>query len=676
MNSKEDRIKKNHKDFYEYDEIEDYIGQGGYATVYKAKLKGTNEVRAIKVIKLYQIKREIQGLKNETIQTYIDGFHNEIEYMKMMEGKNNKNTVKYYEHFEDQNLFVIVMELCDCNLEDLKNIKENNNEHFNSDEIYYILSQLNNSFKIMVDNQIVHRDLSLRSILIKYENEEKTKYIVKLSDYGISKQMSELTLEETTIRADFYNFMAPEINLIGKFDLKADLWSLGIIIYILFFNKNPFTGESTSAILNQIKNKREFKKTMDPDLDSLLKRLLVENIDERISWEEYFNHPFFKNKQLINDIIYETPNQIVIKLKIGKKDVSKEVCFLDNEYYLDNNIRKKFDDYNKEIKELNEEKVEIFINDINDKNNKNKMNKFNKCFTPAKEGEYEITIIFKSKIKDCRYMFRNCNNIISIDLSSFDSTGVNNMHYMFGKCHNLKEVDIGNLVGDNVTDMSYLFNKCFSLEKVKFPSSFNTKNVKKMSFMFNCCHNLSEIRFSNNFKTNNVTTMRAMFKKCYNLKSINLTNFTFENLSDMGYMFDECINLENILLNNEFKTPQVTNMTYLFNNCQNLKEINLSSFNSENIKYLNYMFSGCLQLKNIDLSSFKVKETVNMTYMFNNCSSLENLEIPHFKIANNSDKINNMFDNLTNIKKIKVNNDCIDNFKESFKDIKEKFSTK
>ena len=88
------------------------------------------------------------------------------------------------------------------------------------------------------------------------------------------------------------------------------------------------------------------------------------------------------------------------------------------------------------------------------------------------------------------------------------------------------------------------------------------------------------------------------------------------------------------------------------------------------------MFSGCLQLKNIDLSSFKVKETVNMTYMFNNCSSLENLEIPYFKITNNSDKINNMFDNLTNIKKIIVNNDCIDNFKESFKDIKEKFSAK
>ena len=676
MNSKENQIKKNHKVFYEYDDIEDYIGQGGYATVYKAKLKGTNEVRAIKVMKLFQIKKDIENLKDETIQSYIDGFHNEIKYMKMIEGKNNKNTVKYYEHFENEKLCVIVMELCDCNLEELKNIKEKNNEHFNSDEIYNILSQLNNSFKIMVDNQIVHRDLSLKNILIKYENKEKTKYTVKLSDYGISKQLAKLTLKTTKNRAGLYNFMAPEINLIGKFDLKADLWSLGIIIYILYFNKNPFTGESTSAILNQIKNKRVFKTTMDADLDSLLKRLLVENIDERISWEEYFNHPFFKNKQLINDIIYETPNQIVIKLKIVKKDVSKEVCFLDNEYYLDNNIRKKFDDYNLEIKELNEEKVEIFISDINDKNNKNKMNKFNKCFTPEKEGEYEITIIFKSKIKDCRYMFRNCNNIISIDLSSFDSTGVNNMHYMFGKCHNLKEVDIGNLVGDNVTDMSYLFNKCFSLEKVKFPSSFNTKNVKKMSFMFNCCHNLSEIRFSNNFKTNNVTTMRAMFKKCYNLKSINLTNFTFENLSDMGYMFDECINLENILLNNEFKTPQVTNMTYLFNNCQNLKEINLSSFNTENIKDMNYMFSGCLQLKNIDLSSFKVKETVNMTYMFNNCSSLENLEIPYFKIANNNDKINNMFDNLTNIKKIKVNNDCIDNFKESFKDIKEKFSTK
>ena len=112
--------------------------------------------------------------------------------------------------------------------------------------------------------------------------------------------------------------------------------------------------------------------------------------------------------------------------------MSKNVYFLDKEYYLENQNIKKFEDYNKELKELNEEKVELYISDQNQTKN------FNKYFIPDKEGEYEIKIRFKKKIKDCRYMFRNCSNIVSIDLSSFDSSDVNKMNYMFGKCYNLK----------------------------------------------------------------------------------------------------------------------------------------------------------------------------------------------------------------------------------------------
>ena len=59
--------------------------------------------------------------------------------------------------------------------------------------------------------------------------------------------------------------------------------------------------------------------------------------------------------------------------------------------------------------------------------------------------------------------------------------------------------------------------------------------------------------------------------------------------------------------------------------------------------------------------------------MFDKCHNLEKLNISNFKITNNSNNIKKMFDNLANIQEIKVNNDCIDIFKESFKDIKEIF---
>ena len=531
----------------------------------------------------------------------------------------------------------------------------------------------------MAEKNIVHRDLSLKNILLKYENDEKTKYTVKLCDYGITKQLINITRGFTKNQLGTVDFIAPEITKNKTYKLNSDLWSLGVIIYILYFMKKPFSSERKQGILNQVNQitftpnlRNNLKETGDSDFNELVLGLLNKDPNERLTWDKYFNHPFFTKRN-------KSPNQILIKIKIYKKDISKKIYFLDKENYIQNYIDKNFDDYNKELKDLNNDKIEVYIN------GQIKTEKFNKYFIPDKEGEYEIKLIFKYKIKDCSFMFRNCENIIKLDLSSFDSSDVNNMHYMFGKCHNLKEVDLNNLITDNVTDMSYMFNRCFSLEKMIFPPSFNTKNVSKMNFMFISCQELSEIKFSDNFKTSNVKTMRGLFKKCFKLKNLDLRNFTTENLVNMGYMFDECTNLEQILINKEFKTTLVKNMIYLFHKCKNLKEINngninenlkginLSTFNTENVEFLDYMFSECSQLKNLDLSSFKVKESVNMTYMFNNCSSLEKLNIPYFKITNNSENLNNMFKNLANIQEIKVNNECIDAFRESFKDIKEKF---
>ena len=523
------RSKEDHKKYYEY-QTKDYLGEGGFAKVYKAKSLETNEIRAIKIIDLFRIKKQIEyDDMEETIDSYINGFHQEIKYMQILEGKNkeNKNTVKFYEYFENDDNFIIVMEYCDIDLEKLKVIKKKRNENFGKDEICNILKQLNNSFKIMVENRIVHRDISLRNVLIKFENEEKTKYTVKLSDYGISKQLINLTKKSTKNRAGTFNFMAPEITEKGKFNLECDLWSIGVLIYILLFNENPYSGNNPNAIVNQINSQKTIflKKTEDYDLDNLIKRLLVKNPSERITWKDYFSHPFFANSPT-NNTIDETPNQIIIMLNVQKNDISKNIYFLENENYMENNILKKFDEYNKEIKELNEEKAELYIN-------QNKVKNFNKYFIPEKEGKYEIKIIFKKNMTDCRFLFRNCDNIESVDLSSFDSSNVNNMNYMFGKCHFLKEVDLSNLVTDKVKDMSYMFAKCASLEKIIFPSSFNTKNVEKMDFMFINCTELSEIQFSSSFTTNNVTTMKGMFKLCSNLKNIDLKYFTSEKLTDM-----------------------------------------------------------------------------------------------------------------------------------------------
>ena len=190
-------IKNDYKNYYE---IIDLIGCGKYSTVYKVKVKGKEEYRSIKVINKEKIKSK--NIKNDD-KKISEILIKEVENMKIC-ANNNINSVKFYEYFETEKEFIIVMELCDDNLKGLLNKRKY--EDFSEIELYYILIQLNNTFKIMLENMIVHRSLKLENILIKYVNPEKTKYIVKIGDYGINKKI------------DYYNEMATSL---GVFDNTA-----------------------------------------------------------------------------------------------------------------------------------------------------------------------------------------------------------------------------------------------------------------------------------------------------------------------------------------------------------------------------------------------------------------------------------------------------------------------
>ena len=85
-----------------------------------------------------------------------------------------ENSVKCYEYFHNKDNFVIIMELCDTNISKIltnKMIEEG--KRFNSKEILKILRQLNKAFKVMKENKIIHRDLKLENILVKYLDKYK-----------------------------------------------------------------------------------------------------------------------------------------------------------------------------------------------------------------------------------------------------------------------------------------------------------------------------------------------------------------------------------------------------------------------------------------------------------------------------------------------------------------------
>ena len=228
------------------------------------------------------------------MKKYIEGCIQEYNNMEIC-SKNNKNSVKCYEYFHNDKNFVIVMELCDKNLSQLLMEKTKKEKKcFNHEEILIFLEQLNNTFKIMNEKNIIHRDLKLENILIKYNNNEN--FDIKITDYGSSKKLKSLSRNcSTNIGTTVY--MAPEILNGEKYNYKCDLWSLGIIIYKLYFGKSPFLGETEEDLKKKIEinGNKLLKKTGNEKLDDLIKRLLEKFPSQRLTWVEYLNHPFFKN---------------------------------------------------------------------------------------------------------------------------------------------------------------------------------------------------------------------------------------------------------------------------------------------------------------------------------------------------------------------------------------------
>jgi serine/threonine protein kinase len=291
-----DNPKNDYRKFYT---IEEEIGKCAFGFVYKAIKNDNGEERAIKIISKVNFNTNVSNIEETSYTTYIKYIKNEIDNMTIAQGinKDNQNTVKLYEYFDMRNEFAIIMELCDC---DLAHILKERNEKFEINEILEILTQLNNTFKILVEKKVIHRDLKLQNILLKKNNGQN---IWKLIDYGVSRQFVTLSRQSYTKYVGTISYMAPEILEGKEYNNKCDLWSLGIIIYNLYFKKMPYIGDTIIAVFNNIKasEKKVLEKTGDENLDDLIDKLLEVNPEKRISWKDYFEHKFFKVKKQKNN---------------------------------------------------------------------------------------------------------------------------------------------------------------------------------------------------------------------------------------------------------------------------------------------------------------------------------------------------------------------------------------
>jgi calcium-dependent protein kinase len=178
---------------------------------------------------------------------------------------------------------------------------------------------------------IIHRDLKPENILLAGTDKNT---ILKIIDFGTAKIFEKDKNEHKMIGSCYY--MAPEV-LTKNYNEKCDLWSCGVILYILLTGEPPFGGNTDEEIMNKIlignynMNKEHINRRSN-EVKDLMRGLLVKNPSSRISAEEALNHPWMKKfdiknkfnkisekkiKELLNNIKSYNPGFVLQQAALG-----------------------------------------------------------------------------------------------------------------------------------------------------------------------------------------------------------------------------------------------------------------------------------------------------------------------------------------------------------------------
>jgi serine/threonine protein kinase len=173
-------------------------------------------------------------------------------------------------------------------------------------QVKEFITSLKNGLEYLCTRGVVHRDLKPHNILIKkdlqqnqqqQQQNQQTRLIIKIADFGLSAFTEDGSLMKTMCGSPLY--MSPEIIEHQKYTAKSDLWSIGIIIYQLIYHRHPYENCKNYAELVKLVKTEPIKYPSSPAVDNLtidlLQGLLDKNCHNRISWEDFFKHPWFKH---------------------------------------------------------------------------------------------------------------------------------------------------------------------------------------------------------------------------------------------------------------------------------------------------------------------------------------------------------------------------------------------
>ncbi|KAK1395342.1 Protein kinase domain-containing protein [Heracleum sosnowskyi] len=258
------------------------IGRGRFGVVYRCYSAGSGDSFAVKSV-------DKRLLSDDSIDRQC--LYNEAKIMQVLAP--NPNVIQVYDVYEDENWLHLVMEL--CNSPDLYcRVSE---RVFDESEARSVMVPLMEAIAHCHRLGVVHRDLKPDNVLFDEWNR------LKLADFGSAECVRENELLSGVVGTPYY--VAPEVLSGRNYNEKVDVWSAGVILYVMLTGVAPFYGNSATEIFDAVlrANLRfpaRYFHSVSPAVKDLLRRMLCKDASRRFSAEQVLGHPWMQGNREMN----------------------------------------------------------------------------------------------------------------------------------------------------------------------------------------------------------------------------------------------------------------------------------------------------------------------------------------------------------------------------------------
>ena len=295
------------------------LGKGSFGEVYLTKKGNNPEILATKKLDKKQTDRP-------SIKKYFD---NEISIMKEL---NHPNIVRFYDMLVTNSHYYVVMEYCNGGdlLSCLDEYKKLYNIPFTQEIVQYLMRQIVEGLKMIHSHKIIHRDIKLDNILLKFEKESDKNNLnmlaanVKIIDFGLATRLGPEDLTFTALGSPIN--MDPIIlqkykkaggyEQLQGYNEKADIWSLGTICYELLTGEKLFKVKDIKDLMTKVESGNyaiPININFSKEAVSFLNSMLQYNANDRLSADELSKHDFLVKD--VNDF-----SQVDLKIISNKID--------------------------------------------------------------------------------------------------------------------------------------------------------------------------------------------------------------------------------------------------------------------------------------------------------------------------------------------------------------------